>query len=111
MNIFEKFAQEAKEKFLSFVSERIQERRKLGIELSIEEYESLFPMNSYERHHLFPLLTKEALIKEAKYALENCRWGGNVGFHEYYLHDHSYDAWLLQIAVPELIKKLENKND
>lgn len=106
MSPFETFHAERRAAFLAHVRPHIQERRAKGTPLTPEEYDALDRMNSYERHHLFPLFDDALLVREAKYYHSQSRAGGAT-FYEWGLSGHCYDEVLARDYVPALLARLE----
>lgn len=106
-NIFAKKVQEQKEKVRAACRPGILKVVDAEGEISLQQYQELEPMNSFEKHLLLNKASKELLVWYIKAMLPFCRYNqydpeGQIG--------SVYDEVVLGLLVPKLLKKIENES-
>lgn len=102
---FKLFEAKRQAEFLEHVRPEFQRRRASGAPMTCEEYDGLFPMNSYERHHLTPLFDDELLAREARHYFDESSHVQRER-DEWRLSGATYDEVLVRDFVPMLIDRL-----
>lgn len=103
-NIFEKYAEKAKNEFMDHVCQEVRDRFASGVTIELSEYKEM-RINSYSDKFIEPLLSDECLIWKVENAIKNSLVK-ELG--SYTLPRH-YDEYIQTDGVRELIKRLKLK--
>lgn len=106
-NFFKKLAEEQKAAYLQHVCEHIQNRRKLGTPITPQEMDGLYPMNSYERHHLMPLFDDDLLLQDLEYSLKHIARSQEKYIEHCLPSPPTYDESVLSLYLPMLIERFK----